>query len=85
MPAHPKRFAVSATNHETGETWSIHDSKAVCEREARAKLAEWGTPDGPFELVEITADHTDDDDEPATVADPPVVAEGDGVSDTVES
>lgn len=50
MPAKPKPaaadvYAVTAINHETGETWSIHDTAETCERELNAKLATW-TRDG---------------------------------------
>lgn len=78
------RWAVTAVNHETGETWSIHDTKPVCERAVKEKLEEWGTPDAPFTLIDITDEVAEAEDEPAPVSEPPVVAEGDGVSDTVE-
>lgn len=57
MPAKPKadidRCAVTATNHETGEAWSIHDTRAVCESELNRKLAEW-TTDGRSVHVTVT-------------------------------
>lgn len=76
-----ERVAVRATNHQTGEQWSIHDSRKVCEAELEKKLAAWGDGDHTVEWADLEPDHDPDE---GPVAEPPVVAEGDGFSDTVE-
>lgn len=51
MPAAKKtggRVAVRAVNHATGETWSIHDERTVCEAELARVLKAWG--DAPVDV-----------------------------------
>jgi hypothetical protein len=48
-----KRWAVRATNDLTGEIWSIHDTRAVCESQLELKLADWGQPDARVEWAEV--------------------------------
>lgn len=66
MPARraARRVAVRAVNHATGETWTIHDTRAVCEAELARILKAWG--DAPVdvdwdELVSGVADPEPDD------------------------
>ena len=52
-------YAVTATNQATGEKWSIHDTKTVCEHDLAAKLDEWGkdanaTVEGPIRIDDNT-------------------------------
>jgi hypothetical protein len=49
----PARWAVRATNDLTGEIWSIHDTRQVCEEQVALKLAEWGQPDARVEWAQI--------------------------------
>lgn len=79
-----KRFAVQAINDDTGETWSIHDSKKACEAELASKLAAWGKTEDEVRVSRADISAEVEDDDPAPTSEPPVVAEGDGISDTVE-
>jgi len=48
------RWAVRATNDATGEIWSIHDTRAVCEEQLVEKLADWKQPDARVEWANLT-------------------------------
>jgi hypothetical protein len=55
-PKDSGRYAIRVTNHDTGEIWSIHDTKAICLSEQQKKLKEWDTEnvtvEGPVEITE---------------------------------
>lgn len=78
MPRKTDRVAVRATNHETGELWSIHDSRKVCDAELEKKLAEWGSPGDDTVVTVEWADLDDEPDSDEAAPPAPIVLSGVG-------